>query len=221
MKMTKQKLLVLILLIAAVSTVIALQVKRKAFSQSETINASPPTRTRESGIEAEEYAVYAAVIKYNDRDDNPDRIFVIEEQPSPWITPSDAEKSEFYDEMRKSSSALQAETVEDLRAKNKESFKFTRNFNISRQYALISDAEIESIFKGGVGDGWKRFNEKYPKSNGISTFSRVGFNADKTQALVYRGNRCEGLCGSGLYYLLSKKNGVWTITGNVGPSWIS
>lgn len=222
MRASRYGLLALILLVAtAGAVVVALQVKRKSFSPSETVSASPPIQSRQEGIEAEEYAVLSAVIKDRERQGDTAPLLVIEESPSPWITSVNDGQGKFYEEMKKGSPKLLAETVDDLRAKNNDNYKFLKNFDIGHPYALISDEEFQSFFKGNANDGWKRFYEKYPKSGGIVTFSRVGFNADKTQALVYRGHRCGALCGEGLYYLLSKKNGAWVLDGNVGPSWIS
>lgn len=222
MKISRHSLLPLIFLTAAASAVALPQLKSLFLSPPETISASRPAQGNESGIQPEEYAVYAVIIKETGREEkNADRLLVINEQPSPWISSIDDGQSNFYEEMKKDSPSLMAETVDDLRPKNKESFKFARNFNLDRQYVLLSGEENRTLFKPGVGDGWKSFREKYPKAGGIVTFSRVGFNADRTQALVYRGYQCGGLCGGGNYYLLSRKNGVWVIDGHVGPSWIS
>jgi hypothetical protein len=39
--------------------------------------------------------------------------------------------------------------------------------------------------------------------------SAVGFNADKTVAVVYMGHYCGGLCGGGGFHVLQKKDGKW------------
>lgn len=222
MKISRHSLLPLILLTVAVSAVALPQLSRQSFSLPVTVSASLLPQDTEKGIQTEEYAVYAVLVKEIGREEkNADRLLVIKEQPSLWISSIDDGQSNFYEEMKKTSPALMAETVNDLRAKNKERFKFARNFNIDRQYVLLSEEDVKTFFKAGVGDGWKSFREKYPKAVGITTFSRVGFNADRTQALVYRGYQCGGLCGGGDYYLLSRKNGAWAIDGHVGPSWIS
>lgn len=57
-----------------------------------------------------------------------------------------------------------------------------------------------------------------PQGVGYETFSRVGFNANLDQALVYMeseeemvvGTYVSGL-GQGYYYLMKKVNGFWTI----------
>jgi hypothetical protein len=218
MKATKQAIFISMFLVAANIAVAALEVKQSSYSLSEIAYVSSSPQRKEEGIETEEYAVYAALITENVGENNAELLLVINEMPSPWITPVDAQ-ADFYEKIKEDSPALLTETVDDLRAKNKESFKLTRNFNIKPQYVLVSEQDLS--FDAKAGDWWKTFHDKYPKARGIMTFSRVGFNSNKTQALVYRANHCGGLCGGGNYYLLRKKNGVWVIEGVVGPSWVS
>jgi hypothetical protein len=178
-------------------------------------------RSQQHEIEAEEYAVYSALINQGTEEENANRLLVIVKQPTPWVGFVEKERDSFYEDLLKSSPALMAETVNDLKAKNKDHPQFTRRFNITRPYVLVSEQELESLFsKHGIG-GWEKFYEKYPESRGYATFSRIGFNPEKTQALVYRGHSCGGLCGGGSYILLVKINGAWTIKGNVGPIWVS
>src|SRR4051812_46501518 len=99
MKISKYRLLVLIILMAAASAVVALQAKRKSFSLSETVGAPPATQKSRDGIAAQEYEVYAVLIKANGRADEADRVLVIEEQPSPWISSVDEGQSNFYEDM--------------------------------------------------------------------------------------------------------------------------
>ncbi len=48
-------------------------------------------------------------------------------------------------------------------------------------------------------------NKRYPNSQGTMTLSRVGFNRNIKQALVYVGNQEGFLAGAGYYVLLVKK----------------
>ena len=41
--------------------------------------------------------------------------------------------------------------------------------------------------------------------------SAVGYNQDRTRALVYVGHHCGRLCGSGMYYLLVQRAGRWEL----------
>ena len=53
--------------------------------------------------------------------------------------------------------------------------------------------------------------------------SAVGFNVDKTLALVYVGHSCGGLCGGGSYHLLKKAGEKWVESPwkGVSCSWAS
>ena len=69
-------------------------------------------------------------------------------------------------------------------------------------------------------DGWDDFYKKYPGSSGYITFSRVGFNSDKTKAVIYKETGCGMLCAYGGYVLLSKDNGAWKEIASYG-CWMS
>jgi hypothetical protein len=99
-----------------------------------------------------------------------------------------------------------------------------REFQLSRPYEMMRQEEIKTMFES-PGDGWKRFYETFPGSPGIFQFSAVGFNADKTVAIVYMGKQCHWLCGGGTQHVLQKKDGKWqrvaTKGGGGGCSWAS
>jgi len=96
---------------------------------------------------------------------------------------------------------LSIDTIRDFKAKNTHSYPLKNFFNQNKGYKLITDEEIDEIFDTG---GWKEFYLRYPKSNGILAFSRVGFNSDKTQCLVYASNQEDKLIAEGFYFLLNK-----------------
>lgn len=54
----------------------------------------------------------------------------------------------------------------------------------------------------------------------LHTFSRIGYNRRRTQAMVYVGYRCDGMCGDGQIVLLERRGGRWTIT-QTQRLWIS
>jgi hypothetical protein len=45
----------------------------------------------------------------------------------------------------------------------------------------------------------------------IFDVSAIGFNNDRTRALVYVGHHCGSLCGGGRYHLLAKKDDKWEV----------
>jgi hypothetical protein len=72
----------------------------------------------------------------------------------------------------------------------------------------------------GIPDGWDGFYKKFPNSQGHMSLSRVGFNSDRTKALVYMTNFCGNLCAVGCYFLLHKEYGDWIIRAEF-DCWVS
>ena len=73
-------------------------------------------------------------------------------------------------------------------------------------YQLIVADELESALQT---TGWEGFHQRYPDSRGWIELSAVGFNANKTVAVVYMGHHCGPLCGGGSFHVLEKKDGKW------------
>jgi len=99
-----------------------------------------------------------------------------------------------------------APAIADYLKVNDKTWLFDRKFHIEDDYDLISSQQIKSA----LGDGqWDKFHERYPNSRGWIELSAVGFNPDKTVAVVYMGHYCGPLCGGGGFYVLEKKDGKW------------
>ena len=81
-----------------------------------------------------------------------------------------------------------------------------RQFSIEKPYELIAYDELRSALKPGSGEN---FYKQHPDSGGWIELSAVGFNADKTVAVVYMGHHCGSLCGGGRFHVLQKKDGKW------------
>lgn len=122
---------------------------------NETFSTKPRTvkATAPLEIEEEEYAVYSALLNEGGSQEKTDRLLVIEDQPTAWTGSLEGEQKTFYDDLKKSSPHLLADTVEDLKAKSKENFKLTYRFSIKRSYVLVSKDEIANFFKQGIGGG--------------------------------------------------------------------
>ena len=167
-------------------------------------------------VEAEEYDVYSALIREmyfaNRHDKNatkPDiERVVIEEETFPC-----------QERLQMTKKFVDKNLIEDYRAKNTKPYHLIDLFILDVECVLLPSKDIQEIFNVNV-DGWYEFYKKYPKSQGITTFSRVGFNADKTEALVYVSTSRGRLNGEGQYIKLSKKDGQWTIQKEIGL-WVS
>jgi hypothetical protein len=73
-------------------------------------------------------------------------------------------------------------------------------------YRLIIADELRSTIQTS---GWEGFYQRYPDSGGWMELSAVGFNVNKTVAVVYMGHHCGPLCGGGGFHVLEKKDGKW------------
>ena len=73
-------------------------------------------------------------------------------------------------------------------------------------YQLIIADELTSAIQTS---GWEGFYQRYPDSGGWVELSVVGFNVNKTVAVVYMGHHCGRLCGGGGFHVLEKKDGKW------------
>ncbi len=127
-------------------------------------------------------------------------------QPIPW--------AETAKSLHEKAPTLQATTIEAFRQANAGRAVIRPSFRTPIDYGLVSSSEIESIFEKR-GDVWGRYYQKFPGSQGILTFTRVGFNSDGTQALLYWSNICGGLCGEGAYVVMEKHNGQWLIVAEI------
>jgi hypothetical protein len=111
------------------------------------------------------------------------------------------------------------ETVESFRARNDMAYPIRPNMDLGSPYTLLSQAARNKIFSQNQS-GWEIFYNRYPQAPGITSLSRVGFNAGFDQALVYIGTQSNWLAGAGYYILLKKADGVWRIDQQV-TAWIS
>jgi hypothetical protein len=72
-----------------------------------------------------------------------------------------------------------------------------RHFQIEKAYRIVGPDVIST-------------RPDRPQSSGAYVMmSPVGFNPEKTQAIVYMGSSCGGLCGSWRFHLLEKVHGSW------------
>jgi len=169
----------------------------------------------EAEFDNEEYVVYSTLLSGIDetKDGKPVKLSVLNDQTEdaslercPWDSvikspngtiPSDVES-----------------IIKDYKAKNKEPHKLSRALDLKINYLLVGRREFNSYFEGGrVDEGWQAFYGKYSDSSGYITFSRVGFNQSKTQALIYLDLHCGELCGVGGHIFLSKEKGEWKVIG--------
>ncbi|HNW92689.1 MAG TPA: hypothetical protein PKM88_07270 [bacterium] len=109
----------------------------------------------------------------------------------------------------------------DLRTREDFSRKITDTRRVCNQFAVpAGTAEIMPMQKKDQIEMLTAVYARYPGAQGITSFSRVGFNQDKTEALVYVGTTRGFLWGYGGTMLLRKQDGRWRKVQQF-VSWIS
>jgi hypothetical protein len=171
----------------------------------------------------EEYAVYSAVIsklfagnKVTFDTQSPVNLLVIKNR-----TVDDHPLMENLDDhwryVARGLSPISQDTIAAYKARNREPRQLEDAFKLPIKNVLVEEKELDRFRREG---GWEEFYKKYPESGGFISFSQVGFNPERSQALVYFEHWCGGLCGSGLYLLLEKSEGGWKVA-KAHRSWIS
>jgi hypothetical protein len=97
----------------------------------------------------------------------------------------------------------------DFTVKNKSSCLIT-SFEGVPNLRFISKGEESTIFVAG----WEEFHKKYGKGAEVVTVSRVGFNSDKTLALLHIIGAKGRMAATGELYVLERKDGKWVIKFN-------
>ena len=110
--------------------------------------------------------------------------------------------------------------LDDFNIKNEKNYMLESNFDIKPDYSFIDSKEVAEL--RNQGDFWNEFYKKYKANihSGILTLSRVGFNEQMDEALVYMQNSSHWLAGRGIYILLKRENDIWNYK-QIFPSWIS
>lgn len=166
-------------------------------------------------IEAEEEAVYAAL--FDEMYGEPQMLVLIAETET---TPMSVENTDSTLEYVLSQmGGLSEETVAGFRSRNEAAYPLRPDMDLGLPYVLLTRDDVDEIFDVNTS-GWDVFYTRYPNSPGLTSVSRVGFNADFTQALVYIGTQSHWLSGAGYYVLLAKTGGRWQVEQQV-MTWIS
>jgi hypothetical protein len=115
---------------------------------------------------------------------------------------------------------LDPSLIDDFNRKNNRAYKIDNRFSGSNPQVvyMVPTEELSEIF--GEKDGWRTFYRRYPKVGGILTLSRVGFNNEKTAALLYAGTQSDWLAGAGYLIMFEKQSDKWVVTKRVSV-WIS
>ena len=169
-----------------------------------------------SAIDAEDYAVYTAVISSKGSG-----AFLLKQKTAFGMSFMESDNSYVLTSLSEGNPGFEPEMVTTLIDNNVNPLFLDYSFPISSTHViLVPQAELNYIFNTDSDNDWMQFYNTFPNANGFNQFSAVAYNADKTKALLETGNVCGSLCGLGTLFYLEKENGVWIIKKTV-DTWIS
>jgi len=173
-------------------------------------------------ISSEDYAVYSAVLQNRGQPEDPEERW--DNKPEVLIADTTETAQDAGSNMwgfRSSSKQVPGkETIANFNEHRSSTCSLQKNFDPAITYSLLSKDELDGNFKKKGPAGWSAFYKKHPKASGYLSFSSVGYSSSGTEALVYLGHYCGGLCGTGHLILLAKENGQWVVKNRL-MMWIS
>ena len=167
---------------------------------------------RKNLVTPEEYAVYTVVLsqrKVISSDGNRARLWVINKQT---LTLGEVDGDIKHLGLIEAGllPARFKPLLDNLRAQNPTEYRLARRFPTARRYALISPERYRAFFDSNQRlSGWDAYYQRFPHGTGFTTLSRVGFDANKSNAIVCLSYSCHWICGYDQVWLLSKVRGRW------------
>jgi len=176
---------------------------------------APRPSAGQASSDAEMYEVYSAAIKqlYLGRGEKvksgapgaeAEQLVVIRDRTIIYGTPG----SDSVAAWRTGGFSVDDETIDDFRLKYDAVVSLEPRFTV--KHTLIGDRESEGFFGKG-GRSWPAFYRRYRTSIGYIVLSRIGFNRDHSQALLYTEKACGPGCGEGCYVILGKQGDAWSV----------
>jgi hypothetical protein len=175
---------------------------------SVAFSGSYPSANAE--LEREEYEIMSALI--NEYAGSDFELLLINDHTESWCIMARLQ------EMRSEWVALESETIDSLIVRNSCSVEIEKKLELDSKYRLIGQDEYVKILQGSSGPNWGNFDTLFPDSPGFMTVSRVGFNSERTQALIYFYNayRCSGddiFPPTRNIAMFVKRDGSWSLVG--------
>jgi hypothetical protein len=207
-------------LLSAIVLFAIVPVSAQSFQKHKDKSSSAPCK-----LTSDDYSVYSAMLNGRGRPEDPEERW--DDKPQLIIADSTGKGGALFKERKglwssgfrtNSKNKPADDTERDFMLKLESECAVEMGMENAPSYRLISRKEVDEIFK--KNDGWEEFYKRYPKSSGIWSFSRVGYNAAANEALVYVVHSCGMLCGTGHLYLLTKQNEKWMVKDRL-MLWIS
>lgn len=183
-----------------------------ASSQTKKKSPAKQSLSQVTPMDDEDYAVYAALLNefYGSK------AIVLEREASGCTSIGSNKEGEnswqkSLDGLPQKLTRLSPKTITDFKSKSRLCRTLEAKFN--SLVRLISKQERRTIFSDkDTRKAWAGFYKKFPGSSGYIIVSSIGFNEDRSQALVDFTNKCGDKCGTEQFVLLTKVNGGWRVS---------
>ncbi len=103
---------------------------------------------------------------------------------------------------------LEKETFNDFRINNEKADTIKKYFSNNLDVIILTKTEIDSIIFE-KNSSWEGFYKIYGQTQGLLSFSKIGFDIDHKQALFYYSNQSDWLDGYGYFILFERINKNW------------
>lgn len=203
---------IVLILVVGVSLCAACQQEATPSAASPT-PTQRPTETPRLNRVFEESAVYAALLEGSFIGDI-EQFLIVDQTRVNSTSHLEQDLAEFQE-----NKPLDRELVDNFFGVNQQPSPLEPILDIDLKYQLLTQEEIDELRPQDEASGWQLFYEKYPDTVGFIYLSRVGFNADLSQALVYYSQFHYDQPIRGGYVLLTRQEGRWVI--EYGYEWIT
>ena len=130
--------------------------------------------------DVEEYAVYNDLLESEFKGGEIDQVLIIDQTRVNHSELLEQDLAALHEH-----TPLEPEMVASFKERNQESYPLKPILDFGMEYQLLTQEEVDELRPLDEASGWQLFYEKYPRAIGFIYLSRVGFNADLSQALVY------------------------------------
>jgi hypothetical protein len=173
-----------------------------------------PTDTPQLDRDIEESAVYESLLKSSFVGDDIKQYLIIDQTQ---INPRRHAEKDLADLQEEG--ILDEALVNDFLAVNQQPSPLEPILDMDLEYQLLTQEEVDELRPLDEASGWQLYYEKFHNAVGFIHLSRVGFNADLSQALVYYAQYHYDQPIRGGYHVLSRQDGRWLI--EYGYEWIT